>query len=202
LVYSVAPPLNFVTLEHADFSEPRVMFQDHQGFIWLGTDSGLYRYDGYEYHHFQHHPNEASSLPHDTVTGTVEDKQHRLWIATFNGLALFEPKSLSFKTYFPLQDQDKTQLSRQIRKVAADGQEGLWLATRQGLQHFDLNTKEFRIYRHDPADISSLARDNIDTHQTLKADYGLPLGLRALIISRRAVPNLNIIILIRRIIQH
>jgi len=163
LVYGVAPSLNFVNVGHSDFSEPRTLFQDHQGFIWLSTDSGLYRYDGYEYHHFQHHPNEANSLPHDTVTGTVEDKQHRLWIATFNGLALFEPKSFSFKTYAPLQDKDTSQLSRQIRKITSDGQNGLWLATRQGLQHFDINTKEFRIYRHDSTDNNSLARDNIDT---------------------------------------
>jgi len=163
LVYSVAPSLNFVNLKIPNFSGPRLLFQDHQGFIWVGTDSGLYRYDGYDYLHFQHQPSIANSLPNDTVTSIIEDKQHRLWVATFNGLALFEPESFSFKTYFPLQGKDTSQLSRQIRKITSDGQNGLWLATRQGLQHFDINTKEFHIYRHDSTDDNSLARDNIDT---------------------------------------
>ncbi|MCF7971956.1 MAG: response regulator [Methylococcaceae bacterium] len=163
LVYSVAPPLNFVNVKNIDFSEPRTIIQDHQGFIWIATDSGLYRYDGYDYYHFQHQSDIANSLPHDMVTDAVEDKQQRLWVATFNGLALFEPKSLSFKNYFPLESQNGTQQDQQIRKIASDGKDGLWLATRQGLQHFDINTKTFRIYRHDPTDPNSLARNNVDT---------------------------------------
>lgn len=163
LVYSDVPSLNFVKIDSADFSEPRTLYQDHQGFFWIGTDSGLYRYDGYEYLHFQHQANIPNSLPHDTVTSILEDKQQHLWVATFNGLALFEPKSLSFRTYFPLDLQEGAQQNRQIRKIASDSQNGLWLATRRGLQHFDLNTKKFRIYRHNPAEPNSLARDNIDT---------------------------------------
>ena len=163
LVYSNVPSLNFVKIDSADVSEPRTLYQDHQGFIWIGTDSGLYRYDGYEYLHFQHQANIPNSLPHDTVTSILEDKQQHLWVATFNGLALFEQKSLSFRTYFPLDLQEGAQQNRQIRKIASDSQNGLWLATRRGLQHFDLNTKKFRIYRHNPAEPNSLARDNIDT---------------------------------------
>ncbi len=159
-----APDLHFVTLtDVTDLSPPTTMLQDHQGFIWMASYSGLYRYDGYQSRHFKHQPNTPGSLPHDTVTAVFEDQLHRLWVSTLGGLALFEAETGTFKTYFPLPEQGDAAQNRQIRKIASDGGTGLWLATRQGLQHFDPDTGQFRIYRHDPAQQDSLFRDNVDT---------------------------------------
>ena len=137
------------------------MIQDHQGFIWMATNSGLYRYDGYEFKHFQKN-NKPNSLPEDFVSSIVEDQQHRLWVSTYNGLALFNKKNYSFTTYHPTKINETTPQSRHIRKIVlADN--GLWLASRQGLQYFDFSSKEFHHYRHNPEDPNSIARDNIDT---------------------------------------
>ena len=163
-VACAAPDLRFVTLTDLDdLSPPASMLQDHQGFIWMTSFSGLYRYDGYQSRHFKYQPNMTGSLPHDTVTCVFEDQRHRLWLGTLGGLALFEAETNTFKTYFPLPEQGDADQNRQIRKMASDGGTGLWLATRQGLQHFDPETGLFRIYRHDPAQQDSLGRDNIDT---------------------------------------
>jgi diguanylate cyclase (GGDEF)-like protein len=158
-----APPLHFSKLNMDALSSPMTMIQDHQGFIWMGTYSGLYRYDGYQYQHFQHQANNPNSFPHDSVTSLIEDQQHRLWIGTSNGLTLFESETNTFKTYLPSADQGDPQQNRQIRKIVSDGKNGLWLATRQGLQHFDPDTGKFRIYQHDSTQADSLASDNVDT---------------------------------------
>ncbi|MDO9268189.1 MAG: response regulator [Methylobacter sp.] len=163
-VTCAAPPLHFTKLNIDALSSPMAMIQDHQGFIWMGTQSGLYRYDGYQYRHFQHQPNTPNSFPpHDSVTSLIEDQQHRLWIGTRNGLALFESETNTFKTYLPLADQGDPHQNRQIRKIVSDGKSGLWLATRQGLQYFDPDTGKFRIYQHDSTQPDSLANDNVDT---------------------------------------
>ncbi|WP_052166269.1 response regulator [Methylobacter tundripaludum] len=164
VAYATAPELHFVTLSGVvKYSPPSIMIQDHQGFIWMGTNSGLYRYDGYQSRYFQHVPNTQGSLPHDTVTSLLEDQQHRLWLGTLDGLALFEAETSTFKTYQPQPDQGDPLENRQIRKIVSDGKSGLWLATRQGLQHFDPDTGQFRVYRHESAQPDSLARDNVDT---------------------------------------
>ncbi|TAN70176.1 MAG: hybrid sensor histidine kinase/response regulator [Methylobacter sp.] len=159
-----APALHFVTVkEGIDSNSARIMMQDHQGFIWIGTQSGLYRYDGYQSRRFQYMPNMAGSLPNNEVASLFEDKKNRLWVGTRDGLALFDAETSTFKTYQPSADHGAPQQNRIIQKLSSDGKNGLWLATRDGLQHFDLDTGQFLIYQHDPAQPESLVKNNIQT---------------------------------------
>lgn len=159
-----APALHFVALSNtANLGETTTMLQDHQGFVWMGTRSGLHRYDGYQFKHFRHSRNESDSLPHDSVISLFEDQQNRLWVGTHDGLALYIPETNTFKIYLPPADLGDPQKSRHIQKLISDGINGLWLATRQGLQHFDLDTRQFRGYQHDPAQSDSLTLDNVQT---------------------------------------
>jgi ligand-binding sensor domain-containing protein len=158
------PSLFFYTVKNTNPTEFEFgLIQDHQGFIWLGGTDGLYRFDGYQFKHFGHDANNPGSLPHRFVADLFEDRQHRMWIATREGLAMFETKTGVFKTYLPGPDQGNPLQNRQIRKIASDGDHGIWLATREGLQHFDIDSGQFRVYRHDAADPDSLFRDNVDT---------------------------------------
>ncbi|NOQ16189.1 MAG: hypothetical protein GQ581_03945 [Methyloprofundus sp.] len=158
-----AKNLHFFNLKIKGVGITLDMAQDHQGFIWMATDSGLFRYDGYQYRHFRHQRNDSTSLPNDKVMSLLVDGQHRLWAATAAGLALFDPTTNAFTTYYPDDSQGDSKKNRQIRKIVADGKGGIWLATRQGVQNFDPKTKKFRIYKHDPEQASSLSKDNVDT---------------------------------------
>ena len=44
------------------------LVQDPQGFIWVGTQGGLHRYDGQRYRLFRHDPADPASLPDSFVT--------------------------------------------------------------------------------------------------------------------------------------
>ncbi|MDZ4218929.1 MAG: response regulator [Methylobacter sp.] len=157
-----APPLQFVTVsDTATVNSALILLQDYQGFIWVGTNSGLYRYDGYQSKHFRAAPDTPGNLPNNNVTGLFEDGQRRLWVATRSDLALFERESNSFKLYQRPLEQDALQASRTIQKIISDGNSGLWLGTRDGLQHFEPNTGQFRSYRHNPAQPDSLANNNV-----------------------------------------
>ena len=57
--------------------------QSHDGFIWAGTDDGLYRYDGYRFDGF----GLADGLPSTTIEALYEDPAHTLWVGTKSGLA-------------------------------------------------------------------------------------------------------------------
>lgn len=66
--------------------ETAVTLQDHQGFIWIGTRLGLYRYDGYSllaYRNDINHPHLFSSCD---IRCLAEDKEEGLWVGTFKGL--------------------------------------------------------------------------------------------------------------------
>src|SRR6478735_6592141 len=89
------PNIPFVRLSLEDgLSQARVgaIVQDSEGFIWLGTQEGLNRYDGYTFQVFLHDPEKPRSLSHNSVQCLLVDRQQRLWVGTEGGgLNRFEP---------------------------------------------------------------------------------------------------------------
>ncbi len=70
--------------------------QDSEGYIWIGTQEGLNRYDGFNFDHFYHSFDSSGSLSHDQIRALHLDKKGRLWVGTDSGLNLFNPVSETF----------------------------------------------------------------------------------------------------------
>lgn len=71
--------------------------EDSRRNVWVGTRSGLYRYNEYE-HSFTRFT-AADGLPNDIVYGILEDELGRLWISTNGGLACFDVQQNAMRTY-------------------------------------------------------------------------------------------------------
>ena len=61
--------------------EVNTLFQDSRGFMWLGTNKGLFRFDGVQYVHYTR----TDSLPDERVTAIAEDSTGRIWIGHQSG---------------------------------------------------------------------------------------------------------------------
>src|SRR6185436_15465024 len=72
----------------------RAMEQTKDGYLWLGTDEGLARFDGYEFVVFDKGPGE---LPDNSITALSAAADGSLWIGTQNGLAHY--RNGKFRTY-------------------------------------------------------------------------------------------------------
>ncbi len=72
-----------------------LIFQDQRGYIWLVTQGGLFRYDGYSLRRFSHEPDHAGSLPDDyQITSLADAGDGKLWVgSSSSGLLLFNPDS-------------------------------------------------------------------------------------------------------------
>ncbi|HET7930008.1 MAG TPA: EAL domain-containing protein [Rhodanobacteraceae bacterium] len=72
-----------------------LVFQDHRGYMWLVTQGGLFRYDGYTLRRFSHEPDNPDSLPGDyRITSLADAADDNLWIgSSSSGLLLFNPQS-------------------------------------------------------------------------------------------------------------
>ena len=69
------------------------ILQDHHGFMWIGTESGLNRFDGYEFAVFTEQGGDPARLSHNYITALHEDRDGILWIGTFNGgLNRYDPQ--------------------------------------------------------------------------------------------------------------
>jgi signal transduction histidine kinase/ligand-binding sensor domain-containing protein/DNA-binding response OmpR family regulator len=133
------------------------IIQDKQGFLWIGTTTGVFRYDGYN---FIEYKNKADN-PINLLAGIynlLEDKQGRIWAATSNGLAQLNPDTNTFNR--PAAGTSPS-FSQSTRQVISDAKGGLWLATQGGLTHFNPDSGYCKEFKHDPLHTDSLATDNI-----------------------------------------
>src|SRR5512141_814764 len=56
--------------------------RDDEGYVWLGTPNGLFRYDGYGAKEYRNVPGKLHSLSANNISALLVDKQKRLWIGT------------------------------------------------------------------------------------------------------------------------
>lgn len=123
------------------------IFQDSRGFIWIGTGSGLNRYDGVQVLQLYHNDDNPNSLPGNYICNISEDKKHRLWIGTNEGVSCYEPLKNKFTNYlYKAKDADVLNATRFYAMPAADGL--VWVASNTHLSAIDPEhntTQHFKI---------------------------------------------------------
>jgi signal transduction histidine kinase/ligand-binding sensor domain-containing protein/CheY-like chemotaxis protein/HPt (histidine-containing phosphotransfer) domain-containing protein len=160
-----APPMIFQHLgagEGLPQNTVNATLQDSQGFIWIATEDGLVRYDGYETRRYAQERRNPASLPGNYVWAIAEDRGGDLWLAIKNGgLARWNRRTDQFTSFHhdPART-DTSPSSDAIRQVLIDQRGHIWLATTGGgLDDFDPVARTFRHYRHDSGNIDSLSSD-------------------------------------------
>ncbi len=109
--------------------------QDGDGYIWVGTQRGLARWDGYRMRSYLHDGADAGSLPADFVQTLHVDPQGRLWVGTASGgLAMFDKRSERFVRFG---DGAKGLASQAVTAIASDSQGVLWIGGAGGLDRLD-----------------------------------------------------------------
>jgi signal transduction histidine kinase/ligand-binding sensor domain-containing protein len=73
------------------------IFQDSKGFIWLGTQNGLNKFDGYTFKIYSYDPDDTTSISNNWIFGITEDKAGNIWVGTKGGLNRFIRKEERFE---------------------------------------------------------------------------------------------------------
>lgn len=69
---------------------------DKNGYLWIGTQYGLLRFDGINIDKYLHDENSDTSLSDNRILKVLYDSEDRMWIATCEGLNLYNPQTDSF----------------------------------------------------------------------------------------------------------
>jgi signal transduction histidine kinase/ligand-binding sensor domain-containing protein/CheY-like chemotaxis protein/HPt (histidine-containing phosphotransfer) domain-containing protein len=162
-----APPrtLRFeqLSVEHGLAQESVLAIaQDKQGFIWLGTQAGLTRFDGYRTVTYKSAVSDPRSLGDNWVRVLHLDRSGQLWVGTDGGLDRYDSATKTFTHFLPNESAQRGNGNRHVRAIADDGLGGLWVASADGLHHLDPSGKRFTSWHHDPADAGSLASDQVN----------------------------------------
>ena len=96
------PNFKFKSIKQSDGlanSTVQAIFEDSFGFIWLGTQQGVQRYDGKSYKNFTNTDTDSTGLSQNYINGFGEDAERNIWINTLAGLNKYNRKTDNIERY-------------------------------------------------------------------------------------------------------
>ncbi|HEY0680909.1 MAG TPA: two-component regulator propeller domain-containing protein [Steroidobacter sp.] len=159
-------PMYFEHLTMRDgLSQSTVMsiLQDSQGFLWLATESGLDRYDGYSIREYRRERGNDYGLASDYIWKVAEDANGDLWLATRGGgVARWDRRNDRFQQFRHNPGNPDSLADDAVRTLLIDAAGMVWAGLeRQGLDVIDPRTGRARHFRHEPGNPRSLPSDGV-----------------------------------------
>jgi ligand-binding sensor domain-containing protein/signal transduction histidine kinase len=112
--------------------------EDAFGFVWIGSDDGLFRFDGNDY--IDYSTNKENGLISNSITAILPIDNGDMWIGTREGLQYFDVKTEKFTNVWP--DLQSTYIS----KIVPDEKGNLWIGSRDGLYYYERSTDNYKRY--------------------------------------------------------
>lgn len=139
----------------------KCVLQDYRGFIWLGTQDGLNRYDGYTVKIYQSTSGDTNSIIDNYILSLLEDRDSILWIGTINGLNRYNRIIDNF-TRFPVSNAiTEDARTNQVGAITEDNYDNIWFGNQYGgIYRFNKKEEKYRHYSIPSKSISSLYLDS------------------------------------------
>ncbi|MBI3194456.1 MAG: GGDEF domain-containing protein [Ignavibacteriae bacterium] len=152
------------------------LLQDSKGFIWIGTQDGLNKFDGYDFTIYRNNPLDSHSLSQNYINCLFEDSKNKIWIGTNRGgLERYDPLTNEF-THFIHDSSDSHSLTgNEVITIFEDHSGTIWIGTTEGINKFEPLTNQFTRYLHDDNEPKSLS-SNIVTTLFEDVEHNLWLG--------------------------
>jgi signal transduction histidine kinase/ligand-binding sensor domain-containing protein len=134
------------------------LYQDRDGFIWIGSRDGLQLYDGHAFTAFKHDPADPTSLSDDAIRVVYEDRDDRILIGTNSGgLEILDRASWTFH-HHRHDSKDPASLSHDsVYDIVQDRDGALWIGTQHGLNRLDPGSDRFVHMADEPGAIDGIS---------------------------------------------
>ena len=152
------------------------IFQDSEGYIWLGTNDGLNRYNGYEFKNYNYEEYQ-NSISHNGITDITEDKYGNIWVNTVSGVNKINKKTEKISNYTEINGKIKEDSTTEII-VTKDN--NILVGTYEGLNIYNAKEDRFDIILEEKDGILSSCIYSIDEDINGNIWIGTELGLNKL----------------------
>ncbi len=148
VISSDAPFVHYTSSDGLSQQVVRSIVQDQEGFIWIGTEDGLNKFDGYDFKQFRSIRNDNTSLPDNFIYALYPSSDGGIWIGTNSaGLAKYDPVSAEFMRYSTDPNNPSALKGERIYTLYEDADGIVWIGTYNGgMARFDPQTGLFKNY--------------------------------------------------------
>ncbi len=154
-------PVRFENLSIEDglaMSVVESIYQDRYGFMWIGTQNGVDRYDGHEFKLYETEAFNSESIPEGWVMEIAEDRDGYVWFATTAGVGRLDRATERFRNWRHDPDDSTTVGGSATWVVQPDSSGYVWVATSGGLDRIDPTSDVVTHFRHDSTRLPVLAQ--------------------------------------------
>ncbi len=143
------------------------IFKDRDGFLWIGTEDGLNKFDGVNCIIFQNVPDDQTTLSSGNIFSITQDKKGFIWVAVDGGgVNIIDPHTHKITKIFSENDTDRL---RYVKHIFID-QDIAWISAWGGLIRFDINRRSYKVFKLNE---NSNSISNSDVKQVTKDQDGL-----------------------------
>lgn len=149
------------------------LFKDSRGFLWIGTGTGVNRFDGTEIRSFRSKYDEKNIVANNSIRKIFEDPEGKIWVITRNGNMIYDPDTEMFSDPPAKYHQKYGLPPSEISEIIKDNKGYFWFIMQgKGLVRYDSRTGS-SIYLRKFADKEfSLSSNSVSSVvQTSKGDY-------------------------------
>ncbi|MEI2273536.1 response regulator [Sphingobacterium sp. ML3W] len=135
--------------------------QDSIGFIWIGTNDGLNRFDGTRFRSFRYDSKSSNCISSNSVMDLLIAADQKLWIALDNGVDIYDPYSDTFKK-FVLKTAKGEAINGRVLTIIQDKSGDIWIGTStDGLFRYLSKKKKLLRYTHNNLNNNTVLEDRI-----------------------------------------
>lgn len=123
------------------------LFQDSKGYLWIGTRSGLNRFNGKQVEIFANDPEDSLSLSNNNIYSISEDIEQNIWVATEHGLNKFNQNTNTFERFYFEQTLTTNETDENIiYAIYFDNDGNIWAKTPSYIYAINTLTREIKQY--------------------------------------------------------
>lgn len=131
---------NITVNEGLSFPSVTCILQDKNGFVWVGTEVGLNKYDSQKFKTFYANQSDSLGLSNDYISSLYEDKKQNLWVGTLRGLNIYNRKNSTFRKF-----KESVLRNNRILAITESSDAKIWILTPDELleinQNFEVTNK-------------------------------------------------------------
>lgn len=137
--------------------------QDYLGYLWVGTDDGLNRFDGINFKTYRYNARVKGSISSSSILFIFEDKDKTLWLGTRGGgLNRYNRVTDDFTVFRHRKDDAESISHDEVFTIFQDSKGRIWIGTDGGgLNLFDPQNKTFLSYKNKPDDSTTISSNKI-----------------------------------------